>query len=124
MPTVQHFEIAADNIQRAQEFYKKVFGWNMQRMPNPVHSELDYWMFETTDNKGNNGLTGGMMQRQSPQHSITNYISIPSIDEYSSIIEQSGGKVIIPKTKVPQMGYIAICLDSENNMFGLFESNT
>ena len=24
MPTVQHFEIAADKIKRAQEFYKKI----------------------------------------------------------------------------------------------------
>jgi len=124
MPTVQHFEIAADDISRAQEFYKKVFGWNMQRMPNPVHPELDYWIFETMDDKGNKGLSGGMMKRQSPRHAVTNYISISSIDEYSSKVEQSGGKVIIPKTKVPQMGYIVVCLDSENNMFGLFESST
>ena len=50
-------------------------------MPNSVLLELDYWIFETKDNKGNNGLTGGIMQRKSPQHSITNYISISSIGD-------------------------------------------
>jgi len=56
-------------------------------MPNSVLPELDYWVFETKGDKGNNGLTGGIMQRQSPQHSITNYISISSIDDYSSKAE-------------------------------------
>ena len=39
------------------------------------------------------------MKRQSPQHTVTNYIAISSIAEYSSKIEQLGGKVIMPKTK-------------------------
>lgn len=123
MPTVQHFEIPADDVNRVQKFYKEVFGWTMQKMNNPVRPEEDYWTFETKDDDGNNGLSGGMMKRQSSQHTVTNYITISSIDEYSSKIEQSGGKVIIPKTKLPDMGFIAICLDSENNMFGIFELN-
>ena len=123
MSTVRHFEIPADNLNKAQEFYKNVFGWNMQKMSNPVRPEQDYWVFDTKDDKGNQGLYGGMMKRQSPHHTVTNYISVISIDEYTSKIEQSGGKVIIPKTKLPDMGYIAVCLDSENNIFGLFESN-
>ena len=51
MPTVQHFEIPADDFNRAQEFYKKIFGWNIQQMNNPVHPKLDYWMFETNVKK-------------------------------------------------------------------------
>lgn len=123
MPTVQHFEIAADDVQRAQEFYQKVFGWTMQMMNNPVRPDEDYWIFETKDDEGNQGLSGGMMRRQSPQQTVTNYITVSSIEEYSSKIQQSGGQVIIPKTKLPDMGFIAICLDSKNNMFGLFEPN-
>ncbi len=123
MPTLQYFEIPADDINRAQEFYKKVFGWDMQKWSNPENSEHDYWMFETKDDEGNSGLGGGMMKRQSPQHTVTNYITISSIEEYSSKIEQSGGKVIIPKKEIPNMGFFAICLDSENNMFGIYEDN-
>ncbi len=123
MPTVQYFEIPADDVNRAQEFYKKVFGWNMQKWNDPEKPEQDYWMFETKDDKGNPGLGGGMMKRQSPQHTVTNYITISSIEEYASKIEQSGGKVIMPKTEIPNMGFFAICLDSENNMFGIYEDN-
>ena len=45
MPTIQHFEIPADDVNRAQKFYKEVFGWNMQKMKNPVRPELDYWIY-------------------------------------------------------------------------------
>ena len=78
---------------------------------------------EYLKDEGNQGLSGGMLNRQIPQHIVTNYITISSIAEYSSKIEQSGGKVIIPKTILPEMGFIAVCLDSENNMFGIFELN-
>ena len=30
MDPVVHFEIPADNLERAQEFYNRVFGWKMQ----------------------------------------------------------------------------------------------
>ena len=124
MPTIQHFEISADDVDRAQKFYKDVFGWTMQKWNDSEHPGQEYWFFETKDDKGNPGIGGGMMKRQDPSQAITNYVTVSSIDEYSSKIEQSGGKVMMPKTKVSDMGYIAVCLDSENNSFGLFESAT
>ena len=63
-----------------------------------------------------------MMKRQSPEHTVTNYITVSSIDEYASKLEKAGGKVIIPKTEIPNMGFYAIFLDTENNMFGLYEA--
>jgi uncharacterized protein len=121
MPTVQHFEIPADNISRAQEFYKKVFGWSMQKASNSENPEKDYWHFETQDDDGNKGLSGGMMKRQAPEHTVTNYITVSSIEQYQSKIEQHGGKIMIKKTEIPNMGFFTIFTDSENNMFGLFE---
>ena len=121
MPTVQHFEIPADDVERGQKFYKDVFGWNMEKAISGGNPDQDYWMFQTQDEKGNRGISGGMMKRQSPDHKVTNYITVSSIDDYTAKIEQAGGKAIMPKMPVPNMGYIRIYLDSENNMFGLFE---
>jgi predicted enzyme related to lactoylglutathione lyase len=123
MPIIQHFEMPADDVDRAQKFYKDVFGWEMHKWNNPENPEKDYWYFETKDDNGNTGIGGGMMKRQSPEHTVTNYITVSAIDEYTSKLEQAGGKVIIPKTKIPDMGFYAVFLDSENNMFGLYESN-
>ena len=63
------------------------------------------------------------MKRQMPEHKVTNYIGVKSIDEYKSKVEKLGGKVLDPKHTVPGMGYFALCLDTENNPFAIWESN-
>ena len=122
MPTVQHFEIPADDVERASKFYTGVFEWKMQKLANPEDHSKDYWFFDTKDENGNKGIGGGLMKRQAPEHSVTNYITVPSIDDYASKIKGAGGKVIMPKTEIPEMGFILVFLDTENNMFGLYES--
>jgi predicted enzyme related to lactoylglutathione lyase len=122
MPTVQHFEIPVDDVDRAQKFYEDVFSWNMQKWSNPTDPSQEYFMFETSDESGNKGIGGGLMKRQSPQQTVTNYVTVSSIDEYTSKVEQSGGKIIMPKTEIPDMGYIVVFMDTENNMLGLYEA--
>lgn len=122
MPTVQHFEIPANDVERAIKFYKGVFDWSMQKLSNPEDSSKDYWFFETKDENGNKGIGGGLMKRQATEHSVTNYITVPSVDDYASRIVEAGGKVIMPKTEIPDMGFIIVFLDTENNMFGLYEA--
>lgn len=84
---------------------------------------MEYWIVTTTDDKGNKALGGGMMKRQMPEHQITNFIDVKSVDEYSSKVEKLGGKAVAPKHAVPGMGYFALCLDTENNSFAIWESN-
>ena len=123
MPTIQHFEFPADDVERARKFYKEVFGWKMEKWRNPENPDKDYWIVETKDENGNKGLSGGMMKRQSQEHNVTNYITVNSLEEHIQKIEQAGGKIIVPKTEIPNMGYYVIFLDSEGNMFGLYQEN-
>ena len=132
MPTIVHFEIPSDNIERTKKFYSELFGWKIEKWPGTETGELtsaatgqpmEYWMVTTTDDKGNKALGGGMMKRQMPEHHITNYIGVKSVDEYSSKVKNLGGKVVAPKHAVPGMGYFSLCLDTENNSFAIWESN-
>ena len=113
MPTVVHFEIPADDVGRAKTFYSKLFGWEIKEIPN-----MDYWIITTS---GEKAVGGGMMKRQNSAQAITNYIDVPCVDKFSAEVERLGGKVVLPKTPVPGMGYFAICLDTENNAFGIWE---
>ncbi len=115
MATIVHFEIPADDVQRAREFYAKLFGWNIEEMKG-----MEYWLITTS---GKNAVNGGMMKRQGPQRGITNYVDVPSVSEHSALVEKLGGKILMPKTAVPGMGYFAVCMDTENNPFGLWEEN-
>ncbi|MDP9288311.1 MAG: VOC family protein [Thermoproteota archaeon] len=122
MPTIVHFEIPSDDIERSKKFYNDLFGWKIDKWPGSEHIAHDYWMITTTDDEGNEALGGGIMKRQSPQQQgITNYFDVKSVQEYSAKVEQLGGKVILPKRPVSGMGYFAVCTDTENNGFGIFE---
>jgi uncharacterized protein len=126
MPTIVHFEIPSSDIERSKKFYSDLFGWKFNKFPSTPGSKMpegmEYWMISTLDDKGNEAIGGGMMKRQSPQQQgITNYFDVKSVQEYSAKVEKLGGKVISPKTPVPGMGYFAVCTDTENNGFGIFE---
>jgi uncharacterized protein len=123
MPTIVHFEIPADDVERSRKFYSDLFGWKIEKWSGSTDIGMDYWTINTTDEKGNKALGGGMMKRQGPQQPIINHIDVKSVDEYSSKVQRLGGKVHVPKTAVPGMGYFAICLDTENNAFGIWETN-
>ena len=119
MPTIVHFEIPTDDLERARKFYTELFGWKIEKYPG----SMEYWMITTTYEKGEKALAGGMMRRQHLQQPITNYIDVPSIDEYTVKVEKIGGKVVVPKTAVPGIGYFAVCLDTENNTFAIWETD-
>jgi uncharacterized protein len=122
MPTIVHFEIPADDVERSRKFYSDLFGWKIEKWPG-MDSGMEYWIINTTDNEGSKAVGGGMMKRQNPQQGITNFIDVTSVDEYSAKVQSLGGKVVVPKQAVPTMGFFAICLDTENNTLGIWETN-
>ena len=126
MPTIVHFEIPSDNVERSKKFYNELFGWNIEKVSAEKLPEgVEYWAITTQDREGNTGVNGGLMKRMAPeQQGITNYVDVKSVDEYSTKVEQLGGKVKMPKMAVPGMGYLAVCSDAENNTFGLWENDS
>jgi predicted enzyme related to lactoylglutathione lyase len=114
------FEIPADDIERARSFYNRLFGWKIEKFPGAAVG--DYWHIDTGGS--DDTPDGGLMKRQSPQQQgITNYIGVASVDETAAKVEKLGGKICMPKTAVPEMGYFVICQDPENNAFALWERN-
>ena len=119
MPTIVHFDISADDPERAKRFYEELFDWKIELLPGPVA----YYLIETSDLKGKPSVGGGMAKRDKPEDKITNFIGVNSINEYTAKVERLGGKVIEAKWPVPGWGYLAVCLDTENNTFGLWEED-
>jgi len=111
------FEIPADDPQRAKKFYGKLFGWKINAFPGMK----DYWHIDTGGS--DDTPDGGLMARKHPGQPITNYVNVPSVIKFIAKVGKLGGKVCVPKSAVPQMGYFAICQDTENNMFAIWERN-
>ena len=116
-PSIVWFEIPADNPERAKKFYGSLFGWKIDPFPGMT----DYWHIDT--NGGDDTPDGGLMARKHPKQPITNYVNVESVTKFMAKVDKLGGKICKPKTAVPQMGYFAICQDTEDNMFALWEKN-
>ncbi|HVD07020.1 MAG: VOC family protein [Thaumarchaeota archaeon] len=121
MPRVIHFEIVADNPERAMKFYKEVFGWEFNKWDGPQ----DYWLVKTGEDS-QPGINGGLTPKTNQGSGntggrITNSIDVPSIDEFSNKISMEGGKVLSPKMPIPGVGYLAICEDTEGISFGIIQ---
>jgi hypothetical protein len=113
---VAHFEIMVDDVERAKKFYQEVFAWKIEKWQGPI----DYWMI-TTGPPETPGIDGGLMKREGPFAGTVNTIEVPSLDEIVKKITTAGGKVVVPKSAIPGVGYMAYCVDTEGNSFGIME---
>jgi predicted enzyme related to lactoylglutathione lyase len=110
------FDIAADDIARAKKFYTALFGWKIQPIPGLAD---DYLHIDTGGHDAS--PDGGLTSRKCEGHGITNYIHVASVTRSAAKVEKLGGKILMPKTAVPKMGYFAVCMDTEKNAFALWE---
>ena len=122
--SVVHFEIPADDFERAHTFYNEAFGWNMQHMP-----EMQYTAVMTTESNEEGtpvspgAINGGMGKRQSPMSdhpSVT--IGVDDIDTALEKISSAGGSPVGEKIQVADMGWAAYFKDSEGNVMGLWQT--
>ena len=117
MPRIIHFEIPADNPERAAKFYQKVFDWKIEKWPGP----FNYWLATTGEDK-EPGINGAIMERKQFKTTV-NTIAVPSVDEYVKKVTDAGGKVVMPKGAVMGQGWVAYVTDTEGNVFGIFQND-
>lgn len=122
MDKVVHFEIPADNVERAIKFYKSAFNWQITPVP-----QMEYTMLGTVEVDENNvpkepGINGGMMQRTDEVKCPVITIGVADIEEALKKVQSLGGKVVQGKMEIPQMGYSAYFQDTEGNVLGLFQA--
>lgn len=112
MPRVVHFEIPCVEPERAAEFYRKVFDWKIEKWAGP----MEYWMVTTGANGP--GIDGGLMKRPGP---VTTTVDVESLDAAIEAVKKAGGKLLVDRTAIPTIGYMAQCADTEGNFFGLMQ---
>jgi predicted enzyme related to lactoylglutathione lyase len=115
--TIMHFEIPADDVERAKTFYKQLLGWQI----SSAEGFEDYWLIQTGEE--GQDLGGGLMKRQAPGQGPVSYVQVESVTEYAARVQELGGQVIVPRSPVPGMGWFAHCMDTEGNIFALWEDD-
>jgi predicted enzyme related to lactoylglutathione lyase len=123
MGRITHFEIHADDPERAARFYTDVFGWQIKKWGGPV----DYWLV-TTGPDGEPGINGAIMRRASPVdgEAVIAYVCTASVDDIDATIariEKHGVPNALPKGPIPGVGWQAYYKDTEGNVFGIHQSD-
>jgi uncharacterized protein len=116
MPRPTHFEIPANDPDRAIKFYETVFGWKFEKWDGP----MPYWMI-TTGPEGEPGINGGLMPRQDPHQPMANVIMVPDLDASVAAVTANGGQIAVPRMAVPGVGWLAYFIDTEGILFGIMQ---
>lgn len=118
MPRMIHFDVSADDPERAIRFYEDVFGWKIERWEGP----LEYWQI-TTGSPDEPGIDGGLARRDAPWQTITPIFGVSSADEFAEKIEAAGGTIVQPKTAITGIGHLVSFKDTEGNVMAVLEAD-
>lgn len=125
MPRPVHFEIHADDPARAMKFYQTLFGWEFTEWVGP----RTYWLIRTGGSE-TLGIDGGLVPREGPPpvegaalNAYSCVIDVQSADETAALITRLGGRVVVEKTPVVGIGWLAYAKDTEGNIFGFMQND-
>jgi predicted enzyme related to lactoylglutathione lyase len=125
MSRVVHFEIHAENPERAVAFYKELFGWTFNKWDGP----MEYWMIITGD-KPTEGINGGLVRRRGPApaqgQAVNAYcctVDVANLDATLTKAQSLGAAVALPKMAIPGVGWLAYIIDSEGNILGMMQND-
>ena len=118
---IVHIEFPAGDLQKAEKFYTSVFGWQIQ-----TDEMYNYMMFHAEGGPDGafvkTGEAGDQGNVQYRPDSLLVYISTDDIDATLAKIEAEGGKTVVPKTEIPNVGWFGIFTDPTGNHIALFTS--
>ena len=122
MARVVHFEIHAQEPERAVKFYEQVFGWRFQH-----NAAIDYWLIHTGEGPG---IDGGLLRRRgdppSPGQPVNAHMCTIGVDDLDASMQAAlaaGATVALPRMAIPNVGHVAYLVDTEGNIFGVFQED-
>ena len=122
---VVHFEIQADDLERAKAFYSSVFSWSFEDYSQ--FTGEPYWGI-TTGPDDEPGINGGLLERPAPgapvDHGANAFVCTMGVGNYDAAEQRilaAGGRVALPKTALMGTAWQGYYLDTEGNMFGIHQ---
>lgn len=125
MSRVVHFEIQADDVGRAKQFYAAVFDWSFEDYSEVTGST--YWGV-VTGPEDQPGINGGLLERPASTppvgHGTNGFVCTVEVEDYDATerrVLAAGGQVALPKSAMPGMAWQGYYLDTEGNTIGLHQ---
>ncbi len=113
---IQWLEIATIDLERAKDFYAKVFNLKFVfiEMPNDK-----MYVFGEPDKVGSSGCLVNSSENKPSTDGTIVYFACADVAVEAGKVEAAGGKLIIPKTDIGEFGFFAQFIDTEGNRIGL-----
>ena len=122
---VAHFEIHADEPERAVKFYSEVFEWKITKWEG---GQMEYWMVETGGREEAGGINGGIVRRPclapAPSQGLNGFCCTIVVDDFDGLMAkaiENGAKVAMPKFALTGMAWQGYFIDTEGNTVGLHQ---
>lgn len=125
MDPLVSFNIPVQDLKRAGEFYRQVFGWAIA----PIHGSGGEYHRAGTVKVDEDGvplspgaINGGLFKKGT--HGIDGTfleVRVDSIDESVAKVLENGGSVVLEKRPMLDFAYFAIVQDIDGNCIGLME---
>lgn len=124
---IVHFDISAENVERAKKFYQDAFGWEINKWESDDMEGMSYYLIKTGP-KEEEGINGGMiLRKENPktgqEKAFTCTIGVSDIDEAIQKVKDAGGKITMDKMEMKGVGWFAAAEDSEGNFINLMQAS-
>ena len=126
MSRVVHFEIQADDVERAKSFYAAVFGWSFEDYGQFTGST--YWgIVDRARGPAGHQRRPAAAARPGPgrrPRAPTRFVCTMGVGDYDETerrILAAGGQVALPKMALTGMAWQGYYLDTEGNTFGIHQ---
>jgi hypothetical protein len=121
MGRVVHFEIHAQDMDRAQRFYTDVFGWEVQKFDGPI----DYRLLNTGPNT-EAGIDGALVERRldGDGDAVIAFVCTVQVDDIEATegkVKDAGGEQVVDRQEIPDVGQLSYFKDTEGNVFGAMQ---
>lgn len=112
---LNHFALYTDDLERAKRFYAQVFNWGYNEYGPSEFVQIK----DSDDEEGE--LIGALQSREySPieeaVRGMEGTIEVDDIDEIIAKVNGSGGRIVLGKAAIPEVGYLCKFLDTEGNL--------
>jgi predicted enzyme related to lactoylglutathione lyase len=109
---IVHIEIPARNAGETAKFYAGLFGWKITPMP-----EMNYTLWEPAEGPG-----GGFSELSdfTKAGEVLIYVDSADIESDLKKAEALGGKIVMPKSEIPNTGWFGVFSDPTGNKIALY----
>ena len=112
---IAHFDVPADDVERARRFYERAFGWKFEAWGPP-----DFYMIHT-GSADDPGIHGSLGKRSEPQagRARTGFectISVADLGAAKRAIVANGGTIVLDDHEIVGVGTLIRFQDTEGNL--------